>query len=138
MTKIYMAAYKEFGDYKLLKKICDYMLCNMNKDDILFYVSTGESGDNTCMKYVRENGYKYVDWLPKKRGVNRAIVKLQYIKNSDHVILVTDGDSIGIGVALNYASKHVNGKIVEIRAQCNNFIVLKNGKEVGRKTFDEI
>lgn len=67
MTKIYIAAYKEFNDYATLKKICDFFLQNLNKNDILFYVSNGELGDKTCMKYVRNNGYNYIDWLPQKK-----------------------------------------------------------------------
>ena len=38
MTKIYIAAYKEFNDYATLKKICDFFLQNLNKNDVLFYM----------------------------------------------------------------------------------------------------
>lgn len=138
MTKIYVAAYKEFGDYKTLKKIYDYFLCKLDKEDVIFYVSTGESGDNTCMKYIRENKYKYIDWLPQKKGKNRAEEKFQYIKDSDHAILITDGNSVGIGVALNYACRFIVGKVVSVRIQCNDLTVFQVGKKPKTKKLDEI
>lgn len=123
MIKIYVAAYKNFNDYKTLKKVYDYFLSKQNKENVLFYATTGEHGDNLCMKYIRENGYNYVDWLPQKWNKNRAKEKEPFIADSDHVILITDGNSIGIGVALNYAVKYISRKIVQVRMQCGDLLV---------------
>ena len=125
MTKIYIAAYKEFGDYKILKKVCDYLLQHTNKEDVLFYVSTGESGDNTCMKYVRDNGYNYIDWMPQKRCKNRSEEKLKVIKESNHAILVHGNDSVGISIAIRHSSVNINGKIAIIYPQMGILEVFK-------------
>lgn len=129
MTKIYIAAYKEFGDYKTLKKVCDYLLQYINKEDVLFYVSTGESGDNTCMKYVRDNGYKYIDWIPQKRGKNRSEEKLKVIKGSNHTILVHNYDSLGINIAIRQASENIKGKIVIVYPKEDIIKVYKFGEK---------
>ena len=123
MINIYIAAFKEFGDYALLKKVCDYFLSRQNKENVNFFVSVGESGDNTCMKHVRDNGYSYTDWLPIKQGKNRAKEKLKFIKESDHCILVHDGYSRGIDIALKYAVNNVKGKVVVIYPYINEINV---------------
>lgn len=140
MTKIYIAAYKEFGNYKTLKKVCDYFLSRLDKSNVLFYVSTGERGDNTCMKYIRENGYKYIDWLPIKKGVNRSEEKLKAIKNCDHSILVTNGSSVGIGIAINHSCRNIKGKTVVVRTQSDDVIIAQpiKGKERIIKKIKEL
>jgi hypothetical protein len=125
--KIYLAAYKDFKDYEKLEKVLDYMLHNKNKNDVLFYVSYGERGDSTCMKYVKNHGYEFVDWCSNKYG-NRAEQKLPYIQDSTHSVLVTDGVSRGIGVALRYSAKYVKGKIVLIKPLDDVFSIWQNGK----------
>ena len=130
--KIYFAAYKDFNDYGMLKKVLDYMLQNKNKDDILFYVSSGEKGDSTCMKYVMDNGYSFVDWCSNKYG-NRAEQKLPFIQDSTHSVLVTDGVSSGISIALRYSAKYIKGKIVLIKPLENSFSVWENGKMIAEK-----
>lgn len=137
MTKIYIAAYKEFNDYATLKKICDFFLQNLNKNDILFYVSNGELGDKTCMKYVRNNGYNYIDWLPQKKGKNRAEEKLKYIIDSDHAILITNGNSKGIEIAIRYSCKYIN-KFVVVRTQCNDLQIYKNMELYRNKNINEL
>lgn len=137
MTNIYIAAYKKFNDYPVLKKVCDYMLSRMNKNDIQFFVTSGEPGDNTCMRYVIDNGYKYENWMPVKRGRNRADEKLKFIKRSNHVILVTNGESRGITIAMRFAGKSIDGKIVVIEHNNNIFTVWQNGVKIGEKKIDE-
>lgn len=136
MIKIYVAAYKEFHDYTALKKVYDFFLSKQKKENVLFYVSTGESGDNTCMKYVRENGYNYIDWLPKK-GKNRAEEKLQFIKNSNYAILFTNGHSIGINIAIRYACKYLK-KFVIVRMQCKDLQVWSNGELIKEMLLNSI
>lgn len=134
MTKIYIAAYKDFNDYEGLKRVLDYLLSKKNKEDVLFYVSDGERGDKTCMKYVKDNGYKHEDWCKNKHG-NRAKQKLPYIADSTHSILVTDGDSIGIGIALRYSAMNIKGKLVIIKPYNNVFAIWKNGKMLAEKNI---
>lgn len=138
MVNIYIAAYKEFGDYKILKKVCDYFLQNLNKDEVLFYASTGESGDNTCMKYVRDNEYKYIDWIPQKKGKNRSEEKLKVIENSNHSILVHNGSSVGISIAIRHCAKNVKGKIVVIYPDKDKLFVYQLGKKIKEKKISEI
>ena len=137
MIKIYVAAYKEFSDYKTLKKVYDFFLSKQEKNNVLFYVSTGESGDNTCMKYVRENEYNYIDWLPRKKGKNRAEEKLQFIKDSDYAILFTDGHSVGINIAIRYACKYLK-KFVIVRMQCKDLQVWRNGELIKKMLLNNI
>jgi hypothetical protein len=112
------------------------MLSRLNKSEILFFVTSGEPGDNTCMKYVINNGYKYEDWIPVKRGHNRADEKLEFIKKSDHTILVTNGESRGIMIAMRFAGKNISGKIVIVDYSKKMFSVWKDGKKIGEKKID--
>ena len=137
MKKIYLAAYKEFKDYNGLKEILDYFLSKTDKKDVIFYVTSGEKGDSTCMKYVVNNGYKYIDWCKNKFG-NRAEQKLPFIQNCDHSVLVTDGKSKGIGVALLYSTRHVKGKIVVIKPLEKVFAVWENGKLICEKEYGKV
>ena len=132
MVKIYIAAYKNFKDYNMLKRILDYLLSKQNKEDVLFYVSSGEDGDSTCMRYVVENGYKYEDWCKNKFG-NRAKQKLKYLKDSTHSVLVTDGDSTGISIAIRYSTMYVKEKLVIVKPKENVFSIWKNGDMIAEK-----
>ena len=132
MKNIYLAAYKDFSDYRLLEKVLNYMLSNTKKEDVVFFVSNGETGDNTCFKYVLGHEYKYVDWCSDKFG-NRAKQKLPYIQKSTHSVLVTDGESKGISIALMYSAKYVNGKIVLIKPKENVFSVWENGELIAER-----
>ena len=123
MTKIYIAAHKEFNDYATLKKICDFFLQNLNKNDVLFYVSNGE--------------LNYIDWLPQKKGKNRAEEKLKYIIDSDHAILITNGNSKGIEIAIRYSCKYIN-KFVVVRTQCNDLQIYKNMELYRNKNINEL
>ena len=126
-----MAAYKDYADYEQLKTVCDRITSDMNKDDVTFFVTTGESGDNTCTKYAVENGFKTEDWFPDEEFAElkermRATghwhefynalkaKKNEYISKADHVILVSDYDAKnnGIGYALRLASGH--GKTISV------------------------
>lgn len=121
MEKIYLAAYKHFGenegDYKLLEVVCNRITNDFNKNDVTFFVTetSDESGDITCTKYVNDNGFKKEDWLPPKfRDIRyqkqRAgewkdyyfhyliPQKEKYIAQSDHVILVSDNDKDNKGI----------------------------------------
>ena len=132
MDKIYLAAYKEFTDYKKLCKVLDFMLSKKSKDEVLFYVSSGEDGDSTCMRYVKAHGYKYVDWCKDKHG-NRAKQKLPFIQDSTHSILITDGESRGISIALRYSIKYVKGKLVLVMPLDNIFSVWENREMIAEK-----
>ena len=137
MNQIYIAAYKEFNDYKKLERILDYLLSRLDKKDVIFYVSNGEPGDNTCFKYVVEHGYKYIDWCPDKHG-NRAKQKLPYIKNSTHSILITNGESRGISIAARYSWMFVKNKIVVIKPIENSICVWKDKKLLVDKKINEL
>lgn len=138
MLNVYIAAYKDFGDYALLKKVCDYFLSRQDKDNIKFIVTTGESGDNTCKKYVVDNGYQWMDWIPIKQGMNRAEEKLKYLKESDHCILVHDAYSQGIGIALKYAINNVKGKIVVIYPLVGDIVVFYDGKKIIDRKINDL
>jgi len=131
MTNIYIAAYKDYGDYEQLETVCNRITSDMDKNDVTFFVTTGESGDNTCMKYAREHNFKIEDWFPdeqfgeyKKECMANGhwhefynILKAQkskYISQADHVILVSDYDAKnnGIGYAMRLAGN--NGKTVSV------------------------
>lgn len=131
MVNIYLAAYKDYANYEELKTVCDRITSDMDKNDVTFFVTTGESGDNTCMKYARDNGFKIEDWFPdeefdelkKSTRENghwmefynaKKMKKAEYISKADHVILVSDYDAKnnGIGYALRIASK--NGKTISV------------------------
>jgi len=129
MGNIYMAAYKDYANYTQLKAVCDRITSDMKKDDVTFFVTTGECGDNTCMKYAVDNGFKVEDWFQNKEELRNEtrnnghwheyynILKQQkakYISKADHVILVSDYDkrNNGIGYALRLAGN--NGKTVSV------------------------
>ena len=130
MDKIYIAAYKDYADYNQLKTVCDRITSDMKKDEVTFFVTTGESGDNTCYKYARDNNFKIEDWFPdeefaelkaKRNSGNwhefYNILKTQknkYISKADHIILVSDYDkkNNGIGYALRLAGNH--GKTISV------------------------
>ncbi len=131
MTNIYMAAYKDYADYDLLKTVCDRITSDMDKNDVTFFVTTGESGDNTCTKYAADNGFRIVDWFPdeqfmplkeetRQNGHWKEFYnalktqKSEFISKADHVILVSDYDAKnnGIGYAIRLASKH--GKTISV------------------------
>ena len=131
MEKIYLAAYKKFSDYELLKVVCDKITERLDKNETTFYVTTGESGDNTCTKYAKENGFKIEDWFPDEKFAEYKkecmanghwhefyntlkTEKNKYISMSDHVIFVWDydKDNNGVGCGIKMASK--NNKTLSI------------------------
>ena len=131
-TNIYLAAYKDFSDYELLKVVCDKITSRFDKEKVTFFVTTGESGDNTCMKYARDNGFKIEDWFPNERfaDLKKECLrngnwkyfyyqvlkpeKEKFISKSDHVIFVSDYDkkNRGVSCGVNMASK--NHKTVSV------------------------
>lgn len=129
MENIYIAAYKDYANYNQLKTVCDRITSDMKKEDVTFFVTTGECGDNTCMKYAVDNGFRVEDWFPNKEEVKKATYgenhwleyynilkeqKAKYISKADHVILVSDYDkkNNGIGYALRLAGNH--GKTISV------------------------
>jgi hypothetical protein len=131
-TNIYLAAYKDFNDYELLKVVCDKITSTCDKENTTFFVTTGETGDNTCMRYAVENGFKIEDWFPDEKfaGIKRECMangnwkhfyyqvlkpeKNRFISKSDHVIFVYDYDlkNNGIGCGINMAAK--NSKTISV------------------------
>jgi hypothetical protein len=130
-TNIYLAAYKDFSDYSLLRTFCDSITSDMKKEDTTFFVTTGECGDNTCMKYARENGFNIEDWFPdekfaeyKKECMRSGhwhefyntlkAEKNKFVSRADHVVFVWDYDqkNNGIGYGIKLAGK--NSKTLSI------------------------
>ena len=131
-TNIYLAAYKDFDDYELLKVVCDTITSKCDKENTVFFVTTGETGDNTCTRYAKENEFKTEDWFPdeqfaelKKECLRNGNwryfyyqvlkpEKRKYISKSDHVIFVSDYDkkNNGIGCGINMAAE--NNKTLSI------------------------
>ena len=131
-TNIYLAAYKDFSDYELLKVVCDKITSTCDKENTTFFVTTGECGDNTCMKYARENGFKIEDWFPdekfaelRKECQNNGNwqyfyyqvlkpEKNKYISKSDHVIFISDNDKKNRGVSCGVKMAAKNNKTLSI------------------------
>ena len=130
-TSIYLAAYKDFNDYELLKIVCDKITSTCDKENTTFFVTTGECGDNTCMKYAKENGFKIEDWFPDEQFSDYKMEcmkngkwhefyntlkteKNKFISRADHVIFVWDYDkkNNGIGCGIRMAAK--NNKTLSI------------------------
>lgn len=73
----------------------------------------------------------------KKKSKNRAEEKLKYIIDSDHAILITNGNSKRIEIAIRYSCKYIN-KFVVVRTQCNDLQIYKNMELYRNKNINEL
>ena len=119
MKYIFVTAYDDFSDYRLLKRIYDKLFSNSDKNELTFYCTLGSSGDNTCAKYIRENGMKMIDWLNPRKGKTIKEERKKILTNCDYAIVFMNEYHKGMFTASDQARKYVKKQLVIVSTDLN-------------------
>lgn len=96
--KVIIAGGRDFNDYELLKKKCDYYLSNIDKSNIVIISGMARGADSLGERYAQERGLKLegypANWklYGKSAGFKRNQV---LVKNASAAICFWDGKSKG-------------------------------------------
>ena len=107
--KVIIAGSRDFNDYDLLCKICDYMLQNQNPNDIEIVSGTARGADQLGEQYARERGYFIHQFSAQWDVYGRSA---GYIRNrkmaeyADALIAFWDGESKGTEHMINLAKEY--------------------------------
>ena len=130
MTNIYLTAYGDFNDQKLLKLICNYFTKNINKNELQFISALGgKNGDIICRNYIIHNDIKHKFLKPSQMD------KSNTLEQCDHAILFNNGKSKGIGISLKLLPYHIKGKIIEVHTNLNQLSVYQLDKDIITKHY---
>lgn len=104
--KVIIAGGRDFNDYNLLCKVCDYMLQNQTEIEIIS--GTANGSDKLGEKYANEKGYKLIkfpaDWsVGKSAGYIRNEKMAKY---ADALIAFHNGISRGTMHMINLAKQY--------------------------------
>lgn len=107
MLKVIIAGGRDFTDYHLLSKVCDFML--QNHSDIEIVSGCANGADKLGEKYAKEKGYSIkkfpADWekFGRSAGFLRNDQMAQY---ADALIAFWDKKSKGTNHMINLAKKN--------------------------------
>jgi len=114
MFKVIIAGGRDFNDYELLKKKCDYFL--QNKEDIIIISGNARGADSLGEQYARERNLKIdshpADWdkFGKSAGYRR---NKEMVDVADAAICFWDGKSKGTNHTINLCKeKNIPCKVV--------------------------
>lgn len=93
---VIIAGGRDFNDYELLKRKCDFFL--KNKENIIIISGTARGADSLGEKYAEERGYYVMRFIPnwEKDGKSAGFKRnAEMLKSADAVICFWDGKSKG-------------------------------------------
>lgn len=96
--KVIIAGGRDFNDYELLKKKCDYYLSNLDRADVVIVSGAARGADKLGEQYAKERGYKIdshpADWdkYGKSAGYRR---NKEMVDIASAAICFWDGKSKG-------------------------------------------
>jgi len=122
MKNVFVTAYDSFSDYKLLKNFYDILLSKLEKKELFFYCTVGSSGDNTCMKYIKENNLQVSDWLNPRKGKTIKKEREKILNTCDYAIIITKGYHKGMKTAIDQCRKFLNGTFIVISTNLSEII----------------
>jgi hypothetical protein len=129
-TTIYLASCGDFGNYELLKLICNYFTQNIKHDDITFISPLGgKNCDIICRNYIIKNNLNHIFLKPSQMD------KEDNLQRCNHAILFNNGRSKGINISLKIIPIHIHGKIVEVHTNLNKLTIYQLGKEPITKSY---
>ena len=104
--KIIIAGSRDFDDYELLRKYCDYVL--QNQVNIEIVSGTARGADQLGERYAKEKGYKITrfpaDW---SKGKSAGYIRNEEMaKYADALIAFWNGMSKGTEHMINLANKY--------------------------------
>lgn len=116
MFNVLIAGGRNFNNYELLKKKCDYYLSNLDTDDIVIISGHARGADTLGEKYANEKGYELdlhpADWdkYGKSAGYKR---NKEMVDIASAAIFFWDGKSKGTKHAIDLCNvKGIPYKIV--------------------------
>lgn len=114
MFKVIIAGGRDFDNYELLCKICDYMLSEQSDIEIVSGLARG--ADSLGLRYAKERGYPVKEFAAqwdkfgKSAGYRRNAEMADY---ADALIAFWDEKSKGTNHMINLASeKNIKVKVV--------------------------
>ena len=117
MFKVIIAGGRDFNDYELLKKKCDYYLSNLDTDEIIIVSGAARGADSLGEKYANEKNYKIdshpADWnkYGKSAGYRR---NKEMVDIASAAICFWDGKSKGTKHTIDLCKeKRIPYKIVK-------------------------
>ena len=104
--KVIIAGSRDFDDYKLLCKYCDFYL--QSQTDIEIVSGTAKGADQLGEKYAKEKGYPVkqfpADW---SKGKSAGYIRNEEMaKYADALIVFWNGKSKGTGHMIDLAKKY--------------------------------
>ena len=105
--KVIIAGSRDFDDYEMLRKYCDFLL--QSQTDIEVVSGTAKGADQLGEKYATERGYKIkrfpADW--DKHGKAAGYIRNEEMaKYADSLIAFWNGNSKGTEHMINLATKY--------------------------------
>ncbi len=106
--RIAVVGSRNFSDYKFFREKLEYLIQNLDKNDIE-WVSGGAIGtDSLCRRYAEENNYKITEYLPDYINYSGKIAPLkrnhEIVDNCDMLIAFTTGSN-GTAYTIKLAEK---------------------------------
>jgi hypothetical protein len=105
--KVIIAGSRDFDDYEVLRKYCDFLL--QSQKDIEIVSGTAKGADHLGERYAIERGYKVTrfpaDW--NKHGKAAGYIRNEEMaKYGDALIAFWNGNSKGTEHMINLATKY--------------------------------
>ena len=108
MFRVIVAGGRDFGDYQLLRKTLDNLLCNIT-EEIVVGCGHAKGADTLGEQYAKERGYA-VNYYPanwKLYGKRAGFLRNeQMAQNADALVAFWDGESRGTKHMIDLAKQY--------------------------------
>ncbi|MEY8315781.1 DUF2493 domain-containing protein [Oscillospiraceae bacterium 50-58] len=108
MFRVIVAGGRDFGDYQLLRKTLDNLLCNIT-EEIVVVCGQAKGADTLGEQYAKERGYA-VNYYPanwKLYGKRAGFLRNeQMAQNADALVAFWDGESRGTKHMIDLAKQY--------------------------------